>query len=257
MDKILYPTHPKRFIITDRSYCGKSIFLTNLILNIFNEYHKIYIYSPSLHQDSCQKLIKCFGTYIPIHIKPNILNEDDIDIVIDEIGKNKDFEKSDTEIETFDNIEELKYPQEPDDGGIIILDDLNEKEKDVPRVKAIFKRSRHDILSIFVIFHDYYELLKRAIKAYGNNYQIYEPNNFLDVWNIFQDKSSTDMTLNEFKYLISTCWSEKYQPLTIDMTKYRYHGRYRLGLNSIIVPNTTPFKNFNVKNEYLFKCNRT
>ena len=50
-----------------------------------------------------------------------------------------------------------------------------------------------------------------------------------------------DMTLNEFKYLSSICWNEKYQPLTIDMTKDKNTGRYRLGLNSIFVPNTSPF----------------
>ena len=50
-----------------------------------------------------------------------------------------------------------------------------------------------------------------------------------------------DMTLSEFKLLTSTCWNEKYQSLTIDMTKDKYTGRYRLGLNSIFVPNTSPF----------------
>ena len=50
-----------------------------------------------------------------------------------------------------------------------------------------------------------------------------------------------DMTLNEFKILTSTCWNEKYTPLTIDMTKDKYTGRYRLGLNSIFVPDSSPF----------------
>ena len=49
------------------------------------------------------------------------------------------------------------------------------------------------------------------------------------------------MTLNEFKLLTGTCWNEKYQPLTIDMTKDKNMGRYRLGLNSIIVPDSSPF----------------
>ena len=40
----------------------------------------------------------------------------------------KDFEKSDTEIETYESIEELKFPQEYEDSGITILDGLNEKE---------------------------------------------------------------------------------------------------------------------------------
>ena len=51
MEKNLYPTHPVRCIKTKPSECGKSVFLTNIILNIINECDKIYIYTPSLHQD--------------------------------------------------------------------------------------------------------------------------------------------------------------------------------------------------------------
>ena len=75
MEKYFYPNHPVRCIITGPSNVGKSVSLTNLVLNIINEYDKIYIYSPSLHQDLYQKLIKYFSNYIPINIIPNILNE--------------------------------------------------------------------------------------------------------------------------------------------------------------------------------------
>ena len=104
MDKFLYPTHPVRCIITTPSGCGKSKVLTNLILNIINESEKKYIYSPSLHQDS-QKLIKYLDKYIPINIIPNISNEEDRDVVIDKEDNDKDSEKSDTEIETYESIE--------------------------------------------------------------------------------------------------------------------------------------------------------
>ena len=50
-----------------------------------------------------------------------------------------------------------------------------------------------------------------------------------------------DMTLIEFKYLTSTCWTKNYQPLTIDMIKVTFTGRYQLGLNSIVVPDRSPF----------------
>ena len=241
MEKILYPNHPVRCIITGPSECGKSVFLTNLILNIINEYDKIYIYSPSLYQDLYQKLMKCFSNYIPIHIIPNILNEVDIDLVIEEIVNNKDFQKSDIQIETFDNIENLKYPQQYEDNTIIILDDLNEKEINNDKMQAMFKRGRHNNLSIFIISQDYYELPKRTIRCNGNIFHLIKPNNYLDVRNIYQDKASMDMTLNEFKLLTSTCWNKNYQPLTIDMTKDKYTGRYRLGLNSIFVPDSSPF----------------
>ena len=55
MEKIRYPSHPVRCIITGPSNVGKSVFLTNIILNIINEYDNIYIYSPSLHQNLYQK----------------------------------------------------------------------------------------------------------------------------------------------------------------------------------------------------------
>ena len=110
-----------------------------------------------------------------------------------------------------------------------------------PRVQAMFKRSIHTNLSIFIISQDYYELPKKTIRANGNIYHIFKPNNFLDVRNIYQDKSSMDMTLNELKLLTSTCWNEKYQPLTVDMTMDKDIGKYRLGLNSIFFPDSSPF----------------
>ena len=111
----------------------------------------------------------------------------------------------------------MKFPQEYEDGGIIILDDLNEKEMNDPRVQTMFKRGRHNNLSIFMISQDYFELPKKTIRANGNIYHIFKANNFRDVQNLYQDKASMDMTLNEFKLLTSTCWNKNYQPLTIDM----------------------------------------
>ena len=90
MEEFLYPHHPTRVTITGPSDVGKSVFLKNLFLNFINKTDKIYIYSPSLHQDFNQKLIKCFSTYISIHIIPNFLNEENIVIVIDETVTYKD-----------------------------------------------------------------------------------------------------------------------------------------------------------------------
>ena len=50
------------------------------------------------------------------------------------------------------------------------------------------------------------------------------------------------MTLNEFRNLTNICWDKNYQPLTFDMTKNKYTGRYQLGLNSIFVPDSSPFQ---------------
>ena len=104
----------------------------------------------------------------------------------------------------------MKYPQKYEDGGIIILDDLNENEMTDPRIQAMFKRSRHDNSSFFKITHGYYKLRKRTIPAFGSIHHIFEPINCRDIQNIYQDKASIDMTLNEFKYLTYTSWNEIY-----------------------------------------------
>ena len=241
MDNFLYPNHPVRCIINGPSNVGKSVFLTKLISNNINEYDKIYIYPPSLIQDFNQKSNKCFSIYIIIPIIQSFINEEDFVEVFGEIVYKKDFEKSNTEIETYDSIEVLKFPQEYEDGGIIILDDVNEKERNDPRVQAMFKRSRHKFLSIFIISKDYYELPKKTIRTNGNIHNVIKQNNFRDVQNLYQDKACMDMTLFEFKYLTTTCWNEENQPLKNDVTQDKYTGQYRLGLNSIIVQTKSPF----------------
>ena len=152
MEKLLYPNHPVSCVITGPSECGKSVLLTKIISNNINEHEKLYIYSPSLHQDLYQKLNICFITFIAIHIIPNILIEEHIDVVIDEVVNDKNFQKSNTEIETYESIEELKYPKEynSDQPIVIILDYLNQNEKDDSRVQSMYKRSRHKHNSIFL-----------------------------------------------------------------------------------------------------------
>ena len=71
-------------------------------------------------------------------------------------------------------------------------------------------------------------------------FHIFKPNNFGDVQNLFEDKASMDMTIDEFKELGGICWNERYQPLTVDMFKDKFTGRYRLVLSSIFVPATNP-----------------
>ena len=122
-----------------------------------------------------------------------------------------------------------------------------------PRVQAMFKRSRQNILSIFIISQVYQDLPKRSIRANGKLYHIFKPNDFRDVQNLYQVKASMDMTLNGFKLLTSTCWNKNYQPFTTDMTVDRYQGRYRLGLNDIFVPDSSTFLK---KYKYVFNFHK-
>ena len=109
------------------------------------------------------------------------------------------------------------------------------------RAQAMIERSRRNKFFNFKFNQHYYELPKTSIRVNRNVYHIFKPNIIRDVQNLSQDKASMDMTLHEFKYLTSPCWNEKYQPLTIDMTKDKHTSCYRLGLNSLFVPDKNPF----------------
>ena len=80
-----------------------------------------------------------------------------------------------------------------------------QKKINDPRVQAMFKRSRHNNLPIFILSQGYCELPKRTIRANGKMYHIFKANNFRDVQNLYQDKASMDMTLREIKNLEPTC----------------------------------------------------
>ena len=110
-----------------------------------------------------------------------------------------------------------------------------------PRVTAMFKRPRHNILAIFISSQAYFELRKGSTQSNGGIYRIFKPNNIRDIQNLYQHKTSMDMTLNEFKCSTSSCWDKKYQPFTIDMTKDKNKDSFRLSLNSIFIPDSSLF----------------
>ena len=235
----LYPKLPVRVVISGPSGCGKTCLLTKLITEIINDYNEIYIYSPSIYQETYSKLIECFEQKIPPKSIPKVLKNNKS---IDDIISDEKFEPSDIEISVYENIDELKHPQDyQSESTVIILDDLNENEMKDERVQALFKRSRHNNISVFIISQDYYELPKRTIRANSNVFHLFKPNNIRDVQNLFQDKASMDMIIDEFKLLCNICWQTKFQPLTIDMSKNKEVGNYKLGLDSIFVPKSDPF----------------
>ena len=79
------------------------------------------------------------------------------------------------------------------------------------------------------LFIDSYRLLSSSLDSLGKTL-------------VVNSQKTLNWTLNEFKYLTSTCWDKEYQPITIDMTKDNNTGRSRLTSNSLFDPNSSPFQ---------------
>ena len=60
----------------------------------------------------------------------------------------------------------------------------------------MFNQIRHNFISNLILSQDYYELPKGIIRANGNIYHIFKPNNFRDVQKLHQDKENMVLTPN-------------------------------------------------------------
>ena len=76
------------------------------------------------------------------------------------------------------------------------------------RIQAMFKRSIHHNLSMLRICQGYYELPKRTIRANGDIYHIFKSNQLRNFHNVYQDKTSMNMTFNKYNYLLAICWEQ-------------------------------------------------
>ena len=94
---------------------------------------------------------------------------------------------------------------------------------------------------LFSFSQEYNKIPKRTIGANANISHVFKTNNFRDGQSLYQDKPSTDMTLNELRILTSTCWNEKYQVLTIEMLNAYILADFFLGPGSLFIPHTKSF----------------
>ena len=96
MEKYLYPEKPLRCIISGKSASGKSTLLFEIFFNMINDFDKILIFSPTIHQPTYKTIIKCFNSLISLNVIQNILKEqiplDELDTTVEEIINDEDLE---------------------------------------------------------------------------------------------------------------------------------------------------------------------
>ena len=118
-----------------------------MILEKYTTIHQLY-------KRYLSEIRKSFNIFFPKNPIPDILIEEDLDTSIQEKVNHKDSLKSETG--TYESVEELKILLEKDSDQqiVIFLTDLNEKERNDPRVRAMFKRSSPSNISLFITSHD-------------------------------------------------------------------------------------------------------
>ena len=106
-----------------------------------------------------------------------------------------------------------------DKNNVIILDDLSKDQLNDKKVQMLFKRGRHNNISVFVISHGFYELPKDTIRENLNIIHHFITNIYCNVECIHRQLCSTDMLIKEFKKFCYEVWLKDYNFITIDLTK--------------------------------------
>ena len=182
-----------------------------------------------------------------MNVIQNILKKgiplDELDRTIEEIIIDEDFESSHIECNSYENIDELKNPQDydPNIHNVIVLDDLNKQQLNDEKVQMLFKRGRHNNLSLFVVTHGFFELPEDTIRENSSIIHHFIANNFANVECLHRQLSSTDMLVKEFKYFCNEVWEEDFNFITIDLSKKKNDGKYRCNLDTLFIPSTNPF----------------
>ena len=153
------------------------------------------------------------------------------------IVNDEDFASSEIEIEAYNNIEELRDANEYDSGknNVIILDDLSKNQLNDKKVQMLFKRGRHNFVSVFIVSQGFYELPKETIRENSNLIHHFITNNYCNVEHIHRQLCSTDMKIGEFKNFCHDTWLKDYNFITIDLTKNKNNGEYRKNLYTLFL----------------------
>ena len=241
------PLFPKklRCIISGSSGCGKTVLLTNMILNQWLDFKRLIIVSGSMFQPIYQVLMHGFLNKIPPQILKNIfLQKDDI------IQHNKSIkeictllgqdltpkERYNIDVEAYEDAKNLPDVIEIPKDTLVIFDDLMTDRNAQKKAGELFTKGRPHGINVIFITQSYYEIPKRTIRDNANFIILFRQNT-RSIEPIHRDNvNSTDMGYKEFLTFVNSVWKERHSFVTIDKTLDAHEGKFRKNLDTFYIP---------------------
>ena len=110
-------------------------------------------------------------------------------------------------------------------GSVVIFDDML-GSKNSSQIDEFYTGGRHEHLDVYYISQRYFALPRQSIRSNSDRLILFRQT-FRDVQNMYYDIGAYDMNYDEFKQMCHKAWNERFNYLSIDMTKNKNDGKYR------------------------------
>ena len=201
----LFPNSLRGLLIAP-SNGGRTTALISMLLSPHGlKFANLYIYSKSLEQPKYMYLEKVLAG-------------------VDEIAYN-----------TFSNNDEIIRPEEAPLNSIMVFDDIAMENQNI--VKDFFSRGRHNGVDCFYLCQSYSQVPKHLIRDNVNFLMIFKQDHF-NLHNIYKSHVNSDTTYEEFSEMCRKCWEKDFGFLIINKDAKMNKGRYKMGFDVIIVPDS-------------------
>ena len=240
------PLLPKsiRGLIVDKSGCGKTTLLFNLLLKPgLLDYDNLRIFGKSLFQYDYRLLKKAFEENLPKECILRLFNmRDEIknslvppSIVIQEWAKTIK-NKSIVKCNFFEMASDVPDPRDvnTEDKNLMIFDDLLLEKQN--KCECYYIRGRHSNVDCFYLSQNYFQLPRQTIRENSNFICLFSQD-LININHIYNDHvGDDDMTKEEFRKFCKKCWEKPHGFVVIDRTSKKDKGKYREGFDNFSIP---------------------
>lgn len=184
-----------RCIICGPSGCGKTNLLMNILINkdVLN-YHKLRVYSKSIHQD-----------------KYRILQD-----WAEELGEDR-VRLSTSDLDDVESVD-------PQFATVAVFDDVMLENQDL--MKKYFSQGRHHNIDCIYLCQSYFQVPKQGVRENANLLVLFKQDK-KNLQHIFSSHCSGDMSFDEFIRFFREATNEPFSFAVIDLTSPPYNGKYR------------------------------
>ena len=227
-----------RAIIVGKSGCGKTTFVTSLLLEPdMMDYNKLMMCGRSLHQPEYEVMRTGFDKGLSKNqVRTLFRKQDEImeDGGVDNALSTVDICKGGIDASFFNDMNMIPDPTEHDTSqrNLLVLDDVMLGPQN--KVEAYFTRGRHNNVDVIYIAQSYFRLPRQTIRENANLF-IFFAQDGKNLVHIFHDHCSGDgISFDLFSAMCNDWWRQgKHNFITIDLSKPVNDGKYRKNFNLI------------------------